>query len=174
MNSSAATESASSCEVDKNLDLLREIRFFAGLPMEMLRLLAYLCVRVNYRSGDLLFIQGEDDGQAIYIISGTARLIRTQDKQERVLREFGAQAFIGGLSLLGSVRRHFSLEATSEMVCLTLGRDKFSKVIQQSPDMMQKIIRTMVESINEFESTFIKTATEDEAVCHRFAGVSLL
>ena len=174
MNSSAAAESAGSCEVDKNLNLLREIRFFASLPLETLRLLAYLCVRVNYRSGDLLFTQGEDDGQAIYIISGTAQLVQTQEKQERMLREFGPQDFIGGLSLLGNIRRHFSLEATSDMVCLTLGRQKFSKVIQQSPEMMEKIIRAMVANINDWESTFLKTATEDEVACHRFVGVSLL
>ena len=174
MNSSAATEAARSCEVDQNLGILREVRFFAGLPLELLRLLAYLCVRVNYRKGDLLLTQGEDDGQAIYIISGTARLVRTKSKQQQVLRDFGAQEFVGGLSLLGQVRRHFSLQATSDMICLTLDREKFSKVMQQSPDMMEKIIRAMVEGINEWERALLATAGEDEVTCHPFVGVSLL
>ena len=174
MNCSEEINLTPSCEVDENLSILREIRFFAGLPLELLRLLAYLCTRVNYKSGDFLFGQGEDDGQAFYIMDGTAQLIQSREKQVRTLRDYGPGQFIGGLSLLGHFSRLFSLQASTNLVCLVLSREKFSKAMKQYPDLTSKIIKSLVESINDWESQFLRTFEEDEAVCRQYAGVSLL
>ena len=53
-------------------------------------------------------------------------------------------------------------------------REKFSKAMKQYPDLTSKIIKSLVESINDWESQFLRTFEEDEAVCRQYAGVSLL
>ena len=66
--------SAPASEFQENLEILRQTYFFSGLPLETLKIFAYLCTREKFRPGEHIFRQNEDDGQAFYIIDGQARL----------------------------------------------------------------------------------------------------
>ena len=74
--SAEKNESCPTCEFQNNLNILREIYFFSALPIDTLKVFAYLCTRENFKPGDFLFTQEDDDGQAFYLISGEAALIR--------------------------------------------------------------------------------------------------
>ena len=163
-----------SCEFQENLNLLRQTYFFSGLPLESLKVFAYLCVRERLHAGAFLFRQGEDDHQAYYIVSGKACLERSENGREREIREFGAGVFIGGLTLLGETRRLYSLRAVEETVCILLSRDKFTKAIQQFPEQMPRIIRIVVRSINDWEDRFLEDLSADCGGCLPRLGVSLL
>jgi CRP-like cAMP-binding protein len=162
------------CEFQQNLEILRQVRFFAGLPPEALKLLAYLCKRETFRPGDLLFTQGEDDGQAFFLVSGNARLLRETNGRQHAMRVFEAGTFLGGISLLGSLRRLFSLAAVTDVVCLVLTREKFSRVLEQFPDMMPKVLKGLVESIGAWEERFMSDAFFSADSCHQKSGVSLI
>jgi CRP/FNR family cyclic AMP-dependent transcriptional regulator len=161
-----------SSEFQENLNLLRQTHFFSGLPLESLKIFAYLCVRERLHAGEFLFRQGENDQQAYYIVSGRARLERSEN--EREIREFGAGVFIGGLTLLGETRRLYSLRAVEETVCILLSRDKFTKAIQQFPEQLPRIIRVVVRSINDWEDRFLGELAVDCGACLPHLGVSLL
>jgi CRP-like cAMP-binding protein len=165
---------AAACEFQQNLEILRQVRFFAGLPPEALKLLAYLCARETYRPGEHLFTQGEDDGQAFYLVSGKARLLRETNGREHEMRVFEADTFLGGISLLGSLRRLFSLAALTDVVCLVLTREKFSRVLEQFPDMMPRVLKGLVESIGAWEERFMSDAFFGADSCQQKSGVSLI
>ena len=97
---------------NNNLNILREIYFFSALPIDTLKVFAYLCTRENFKPGDYLFTQDDDDGQAFYLISGEAALIRTENGSETVIRNYTAGDFSGALTLLGNTPRLFSLKAS--------------------------------------------------------------
>ena len=162
------------CEFQENLNLLRQTYFFSGLPLESLKVFAYLCVRERLPAGKFLFRQGEDDHQAYYIVSGKARLERSENGHANAIREFGAGAFIGGLTLLGETRRLYSLRAVEETVCVLLSRDKFTKAVQQFPEQMPRIIRVVVRAINDWEERFLGELAPDCEGCLPRLGVSLL
>ena len=63
-----------SSEFQENLELLRQIYFFSGLPLETLKVFAYLCSREKFKQDEYIFSQDEDDGRAFYIINGQAQL----------------------------------------------------------------------------------------------------
>jgi len=174
MNSLEESSLGPSCEFQENLNLLRQTYFFSGLPLESLKIFAYLCVRERLAAGEFLFRQGEDDHQAYYIVSGKARLERSESGHANEIREFGAGAFIGGLTLLGETRRLYSLRAVEETVCILLGRDKFTKAVQQFPEQMPRIIRVVVRSINDWEDRFLGELATDCEGCLPRLGVSLL
>jgi CRP/FNR family transcriptional regulator, cyclic AMP receptor protein len=44
----------SHCEFQENLATLREIDFFSELPLDLLKVIAYLCSREKYQEGDFL------------------------------------------------------------------------------------------------------------------------
>jgi hypothetical protein len=43
-----------SCEYQENLDILRQTYFFSGLPLESLKIFAYLCTREKFKEGEVL------------------------------------------------------------------------------------------------------------------------
>lgn len=175
MNSSMEkNEIYSSCEFEENLSILREIKFFSELPLETLKVLAYLCTRENYKAGDYLFHQHDNDGQAFYIISGVARLLRGDVDQSVVIQEFVANAFLGGLSLLGNSQRLFSLQARTDMTCLILTRQKFAKTMEQFPGIVPRVLQALVGSISSWEKIFLAEIDEGGDTCRQKVGVSLL
>jgi CRP-like cAMP-binding protein len=163
-----------SSEYQENLDILRQTYFFSGLPLESLKVFAYLCTREKFKNGDALFRQGEDDGDAFCLISGKTQLERTVDSKTFLVRGFGPGEFIGGLSLLGETRRLYTLLALEETICLVLSREKFSKTIQQFPGQMPRIFKAVVSAINRWEELFLAEMSGDCGGCLPRLGVSLL
>jgi CRP-like cAMP-binding protein len=174
MSSQEKNSHAPSCEFTENLNVLRQTYFFSGLPLESLKVFAYLCTRETYHSGDYLFRQNEDDGQAFYLVRGRARVERTDKDQTREIRTFGAGQFIGGLTLLGETRRLYSLKAIEDVVSIVLGREKFTRAIQQFPDQMPRIFKAVVTVVDDWEERFLTERADDCGGCLPNLGVSLL
>ncbi|MGE5256152.1 MAG: Crp/Fnr family transcriptional regulator [Hyphomicrobiales bacterium] len=163
-----------SCEYQENLNVLRQTYFFSGLPLESLKIFAYLCTRERFRSGEFLFRESEDGGEAFCLISGKAQLERSADGRSLTMRVVGVGEFIGGLSLLGETRRLYSLRALEETVCLVLGREKFTKTLQQFPGQMPRIFKAVVGAISAWEERFLGELSGDCSRCLPKLGVSLL
>ena len=168
-------DSGSPCEFNQNLRILREIALFAGMPMQVHKLLAYLCSRETFEPGELLFRQGDDDGQAIYIISGAVALIRSDDRGRKVfIAEYTGGDFLGGLSLLAPSPRLFSLEAKTRTVCMMLSRDKFQHAMEQFPQVMPKVIQAIVQRIGDWDKHLLNNPAMGIENIMAQAGVSII
>jgi CRP/FNR family transcriptional regulator, cyclic AMP receptor protein len=163
------------CEFQENLATLRDIDFFSELPLDLLKIIAYLCAREKYHEGDFLINKGEDDGQAFYIISGRAGLMHdSENNKSDMIYEYGAGKFLGGLSLIGKMRRLFSLKALEDTLCLVLTREKFSKAIAQFPDITPRLFQAVITRIlNWEEKMFLRQGPHSDNSSH-IAGVSLV
>ncbi len=162
------------CEFDDCLCTLREIPFFAGYALEALKVLAYLCVCENFRPGDYLFTQEEDDGNAFYIMSGQVELIRRDGPDKESLRVLAEGEFIGGLSLLGRMPRLFELRARTAVTCLLLTREKFGRTMEQFPDLVPAILRTVLNGVRGWEERLLADRSEGCEACRNNVGVSLI
>ena len=175
MNSnSEKNETSASCEYQQNLDILRQIDFFSGMPLEATKVFAYLCNRESFKPGDVIFQQGDEDDRAFFVISGQARLSQQTDNAETGIRNFRAGEFIGRMTLLGQIRRLFSLTATTETVCLVITREKFTKALEKFSDLTPKFIAAVVKNIYQWEKHFLKKRSGDCNECLKMAGVSLV
>ena len=88
MNSfTGKSDGGDTSEFQEDLNIFREIYFFAGLPLDMLKLLAYLSTRDTYKPGDVLFEQGDEDDRAYFIIAGQATLEDSTGGQTRPIRD---------------------------------------------------------------------------------------
>lgn len=172
--SSGNNETYRSSEFRENLEILRQIYFFSGLPLESLKVFAFMCTRETFQQGEYLFRQDDDDGQAFYILSGKVRLVHADEDGEQMIRDYGTGEFLGGMTLLGSMHRLFSLKALTEVTCLILSREKFSSTIKQFPDLMPKIIESVVERISAWEERFLFSRVESCEVCVQKVGFSLI
>ena len=163
-----------SSELQENLEILRQTYFFSGLPLETLKIFAYLCTREKFRPGENIFRQDEDDGQAFYIIEGTARLERRNNGETSEVRDCKAGEFLGGLTLLGDTGRLFSLKSVTDTTCLVLSREKFSKTMEQFPGLMMKICKAVAQHIDNWEKRFLADQADQCGECVRRLGVTLI
>ena len=168
-------EAYRSSEFQENLEILRQIYFFSGFPLEALKVIAYICTRVTFKQGEYLFRQDDDDGQAFYIISGTANLVyRNEEGGEQMIRDYNTGDFLGGIALMDTMHRLFSLKAVTGVTCLILPREKFLKAMEQFPDLVPKTIRSIIEGICAWEKGFLIDHAVGCDACRRQAGVSLV
>jgi CRP/FNR family cyclic AMP-dependent transcriptional regulator len=174
MSSSEDNDLNPPCEYRDNLNVLRQTYFFAGLPLEVLKVFAYLCSREKFKAGEPLFRQGEDDGNALCIIAGSARIERHASETVHAVRIVGPGQFIGGLTLLGPTPRLYSLTALVDSVSIVLSREKFSKTIHQFPDQMPRIIKEVVSAVHTWERLFLEELGSGCEGCLTGLGVTLL
>jgi len=160
-------------EFQENLTLLRQIYFFSGFPLEALKVLAYLCTREDYKKGDLVFTQNDDDGRAYYLLSGQARLSRNHENNDVLIRSCEEGSFLGAFTLTSKVNRLFSLTVLTDTCCLVLTREKFLDTISQFPDLSQKIIQGLSDNIYSWEEKFLHEHLDCDS-CRSIMGVSLL
>ena len=175
MNSSMENhEPFHSCEYKENLDILRQTYLFSKLPIEALNVFAYLCAKENYWAGDYLFRQGEEDGQALILLSGTARLIPETNGGEAAFRDYAARDFIGAMSLLGKTHRLYSLKALTDTTCLVLDRDRFSKTLAQFPAIVPLVIQALTERVHAWDEKLLVRHVDHCEDCKKFVGISLI
>ncbi|MDH3327661.1 MAG: Crp/Fnr family transcriptional regulator [Desulfobulbaceae bacterium] len=160
-------------EFQENLDVLREVYFFSEFPLEVLKVFAYLCIREKYKEGDIIFSQNDDDGRAYYILSGQARLSRSHENKEVLVRTCGENTFFGAFTLAGMANRLFSLTALTNTCCLILTREKFQDTISQFPDSRQYIIQGLSDSIISWEEKYLNENINCDS-CRSIMGVSLI
>lgn len=174
MSSLEKSSLSPSCEYQENLDILRQTYFFSGVPLESLKVFAYLCTRETFKPNEFLFQQGEDGGDAFCIVSGNAQLERSENGGALPIRVCGPGEFIGGLTLLGETQRLYSLRAMETTVCIVLSREKFSKTIEQFPAQMPRIVKAVVGAIIKWEQRFLEELASDCGGCLPRLGISVL
>jgi CRP-like cAMP-binding protein len=175
MNSPAdGLEAGAGCEFQENLEILRQIPFFAGLPLESLKVFAYLCTRETYAAGETLFSPNDDDGRSYYLISGTARLVYPDAAGEVVVRTFGPGQFLGGLSLLGGLRHLYGLQAETDTVCLVLTRERFLKALEQFPGLVPRILKAAVDMVRGWEKRHLFDMQDKRELPRGMAGMTVL
>jgi CRP/FNR family cyclic AMP-dependent transcriptional regulator len=161
-------------EFQQNLEILRQMDFFSAMPLEALKLFAYLFTREAFKPGNDLFQQDDNDGKAFYMISGTAEVVREDERGETVLGKFTQGEFLGGLALLGDMRRLYSVRAQTDIMCLVMTREKFTKAIEQFPELMPRVLETMVQRIRSWEERLLLEPGGLCDQCRKKVGVSLL
>jgi CRP-like cAMP-binding protein len=175
MDSSAGKSSAGgTCEFQQNLEILRQIEFFAGLPLETLKVFAYLCTRESFSAEEYLYTQDDDDGQAFYILSGRLVLVHNTDDGEAIIQDYQPGDFIGGLSLLAPMRRIFALKAGQETHCLVLSREKFAKAIEQFPVLIPRVFKSVADSIRDWDQKRLFEMTEKGLSLEGTVGISAI
>jgi CRP/FNR family transcriptional regulator, cyclic AMP receptor protein len=161
-------------EYQENLEILRQIPIFSGLPVEALKLLAYLCTREVFKPDEYLFQEGDMDEHAYFILEGKAGLILTFEGASVPIREYGENDFLGGLSLLGPAKRLYSLQAMSRVRCVMFARDQFQRTLEQFPDVAAMVFRETCILIHEWESRLLTEHARQCSDCRGNVGVSLI
>ena len=177
MNSSTErnVESDKLTGFEQDLDHLRKVPLFQGLDYECLKLIAVLSKQINLIEGDQLMIQGEDDGCAYYLITGSLQVFHRQDEVDYPLKTLEPGQFIGGLALLGKTIRLFTVQANEKSTLLRLRRDNFQKVMEKFAGNMTIITANLASELTDWERDILNLTDRKELEGgNQVLGISLL
>ncbi len=176
MNSSMnISDSEDKSEFVANLNAFRQIDFFSGISIEVMKLFSFLCQRQVYKDGDYIFRQDDDDGCSYYILSGKAKLVLEKKPKEYVIREYAAESYFGVLGLMTPMVKQFSLIAAQDTTCIVMTRKAFLKVVDQFPDTSFKIARSIGQKIMQAErKCILEFESKERDDLKNLLGISLI
>ena len=134
---------------DEYLNRLADVPLFADLDRKHLEAVASLGTDVSIEEGRELARQGDVAAEAFLVLEGTARAER--DGEE--IATFGPGDFFGEMALLVHGPRTATVVATSPMQVRAFHKSEFDDLLDRSPDVAVKILRTTAERLLSAEDS---------------------
>ena len=111
---------------------LLEIPLFAGLDRINLAKLIPELEKVIFKSGEILFKQGDPGDSLFIIIDGIARVFLYDHKKgEQEIRTMGPKECFGEMALLTGESRSAGVKAVTELSVLKLSRERFDSLLKK-------------------------------------------
>ena len=155
------------CELADNVKILSEVPVFSIIPLDRLRVFAYVGKQLCWQAGEFLFRQGEPDDHGYVMISGTVQVIREIRDRSILVNEFRQGDFFGGLALLSDMHRLFSARAVTDARCLVFDRESFRKLLVQFPELSLKIMDLMIKRVIESEERLFQAELSQHSSVNR-------
>lgn len=173
-SSTDQAENSQACAFSNNLDILRELPFFTGIPLDVMKVLAYLSSSESFREGDVICAQGESLENCYFVKCGQIEVVRQAEDGEASIAKHGEGFFFGGLALLSQASPLFTVRALKDTECLVISREKFCKTVERFPDILPRILQSVVNHIFKWEEKFLSAhGQECAANGTRDLGLSL-
>ncbi len=136
--------------LERDVETLRNIPLFAGLPTARLKLIAYTAEVLRFEPGEEIVQQG-DPADAVYIIAeGEAEVWLTAvDGHEVRLGTMGRHSLLGEIAVLCNGRRTATVRARDPMATLKLSAQVFLDLVRQSPDISMKVMTILAERLEK-------------------------
>jgi len=158
-------------EMQQNLQLLKDVPFFASFPTKAMKLLAFLAEKDIFNQGDVLFEKGYDNGKAYLILSGKLQLLQEGGSDKTVVQEYEPGDTLGLFSLLGNMPALFSLQAEEKTTVLAISRTQFEKIQEQFPETGKLILKAVLKELHIWER---RNVSEVKECCLNLTGVTAL
>lgn len=158
-------------EMQQNLQLLKDVPFFASFPTKAMKLLAFLAEKDIFKPGEILFEKGYDNGKAYLVLSGKLQLLKESTTGESVVKEYHPGDSLGLFSLLGNMPALFVLQAEEKTTVLTISRTQFEKIQEQFPETGKLILKAIFKELHLWER---RNVSEVQECCLNMTGVTAL
>lgn len=128
--------------------MLKRVPLFAGLTPAKLKLLAFTSERVVWRAGEVLFRQGDPGDAAYVILSGRAAVLAESDKGPIHVADIEDNAIVGEIAILCGAPRSATVQASTAVEALRIGKDEFLKLLTDFPEMTIEVVRVLAERLS--------------------------
>jgi len=146
-----------SCGFSHCLDLLRDLPLLSGVPLDVIKVLAYLSEAETFAPGEALYDQGEPLERCRIVLGGEVEILRRDGEAERPLCRRGEGCTLGSLGLLATAKSLFGVRAVDTVQCLSLTREKFTKTAERFPGILPKILANVVDHVFRWEESYLRT-----------------
>jgi CRP-like cAMP-binding protein len=132
----------------RDVETLRNIPLFAGLPTAKLKLIAYTAEIVCFEPEEVIVQQGDlPDG--VYIIAeGEAEVWLTDTAGEsRRLNLMGPHTLFGETAVLAQSRRTATVRAKDRVVTFKISNNLFLDLLRHSPDIGMQVLTLLAKRL---------------------------
>lgn len=133
----------------EELRALQAIPMFAEIDLARLKLLAFTSERLTYKTGDMLFRQGDPSDSAYVIVSGVADVVITTANGPITVSKVGSGTIIGEIGIITGAPRSASIRAVEEVSALCLRQDIFLNLMGEFPEMSLAVTRLIVRRLQD-------------------------
>ena len=132
----------------RDVEMLRNIPLFAGLPTPRLKLIAYTAEVIHFEPGEVIVQQG-DPADAVYIIAeGEAEVWLTAlDGHTVRLGSLSRHSLLGEIAVLCNGRRTATVRAKDRVVTLKIAAQVFLDLLRQSPEIAMQVMKILAERL---------------------------
>ena len=135
--------------LNDEVKMLQQVPLFAGVSPAKLKLLAFTSERVLYRTGEVLFLQGDVGDAAFVILSGRADILVDGPEGQIKVAEVGENAIVGEIAILCDVARTATVSAATEVEALRISKDNFVKHLVDFPEMTLEVVRVLADRLSQ-------------------------
>ncbi|MDK9698470.1 MAG: cyclic nucleotide-binding domain-containing protein [Siculibacillus sp.] len=115
--------------LERDIDLLKSVPFFDGIPAEPLKLLAFSADSREFADGRFLFSAGDPAEGGMIVVEGRVDLVDETRSPPKVLERLGPGALIGELALIVETTRPATAIAVGPARVLVVRRSLFRRML---------------------------------------------
>ncbi|TFH06101.1 MAG: cyclic nucleotide-binding domain-containing protein [Spirochaetales bacterium] len=132
------------------VDALKAVSLFSALSPRFLNGIAKSCTERDFETDAALIRQGNAGIGVFVIVSGKVKIVKTNDKGERLeLATHGAGEVIGEMSVLDGALRTADVIALEPTKCLVLSAWDFKSFMESHPEVALEILPVVVRRFRE-------------------------
>ncbi|MBP2234414.1 CRP-like cAMP-binding protein [Sinorhizobium kostiense] len=146
------------------VEMLRRIPLFSGLPPAKLKLLAFTSDRVMFSAGENLFHQGDIGDAAYVILSGKADVLVSTPGGQLKVAEVEENSIVGEIAILCNTPRTATLTTTAPLEALRIRKDDFLKLLADFPEMAVEIMRVLADRLSQTTSELTEARSRAQRV----------
>lgn len=135
--------------LNEEVQMLRQVPLFAGVSPPRLKLLAFTSERVEFRPGEILFMQGDPGDAAFVILSGRADVIVDGPKGSNKVAEIAENSIVGEIAILCDVARTATVKALTRVEALRIDKENFLKLLMEFPEMTIQVVRVLADRLSQ-------------------------
>jgi CRP-like cAMP-binding protein len=134
--------------LQRDVETLRNIPLFAGLPTARLKLIAYTAEVVRFEPGEVIVKQG-DPADAVFIVAEGEAEVWLKDADDRPihLATLGAHSLFGETAVLCRSRRTATVQAKDRVVTFKISAQVFLDLVRQSPDIGMQVMTVLAQRL---------------------------
>jgi CRP-like cAMP-binding protein len=134
--------------LDRDVETLRNIPLFAGLPTPRLKLIAYTAEVVRFAAGEVIVQQG-DPADAVYIVTEGEAEVRLRDNEghDVLLATMGRHSLFGETAVLSRGRRTATVLAKGPVTTFKISAKVFLDLLRQSPDIGMQVMSVLAQRL---------------------------
>jgi CRP-like cAMP-binding protein len=132
----------------REVEVLRDIPLFAKVEPAKLRLLAFTSERLEYRSGDELFHQGDFGDAAYVVLKGKADIVVDSPVGALRVATLGRNDLIGEIAILCDVPRTATVVAHGDLETLRVPKDGFFHLVTQFPQIGVEVMSALAAKLH--------------------------
>jgi len=159
--SHVAEEKERAHEMDSREQWLRRVDFLADLPDPAIHTLAARSETRLYDEDEAIITQGHEGDELFILRRGQVAVLISGNGGGAVeVARLGPGQFFGEMSLMTGERRRATVRATVESEVLVVGKDGFSRIFEDYPDLVQHISEVLAEREGQLSEAQDRTARD--------------